>query len=135
VLADTPTEWGVVCEITKHQIAPELETVIYRVASEALANARKHAQAARVDILVEPSEAGTLRLVIADDGIGFDVRAAKERTARGERYGLLGMKERVAGLGGTYRVTSRPGSGTRVEAFLPLKARVVKEVEHELAAA
>lgn len=134
-LADTPTEWGVVCEIKKHQLAPELETVIYRVASEALANARKHAQASRVDILVEPSEAGTLRLVIADDGIGFDVRAAKERTARGERYGLLGMKERVAGLGGTYLVTSRPGSGTQIEAVLPLKARVVKEVDNELAAA
>ena len=134
-LADTVTEWGVVCEIKKHQLAPELETVIYRVASEALANARKHAQASRVDILVEPSEAGTLRLVIADDGIGFDVRAAKERTARGERYGLLGMKERVAGLGGTYLVTSRPGSGTQIEAVLPLKARVVKEVDNELAAA
>ena len=134
-LANTVTEWGVICEIKKHQLAPELETVIYRVASEALANARKHAQASRVDILVEPSEAGTLRLVIADDGIGFDVRAAKERTARGERYGLLGMKERVAGLGGTYLVTSRPGSGTQIEAVLPLKARVVKEVDNELAAA
>jgi signal transduction histidine kinase len=135
-LANTVTEWGVICEIKKHQLAPELETVIYRVASEALVNARKHAQASRVDILVERSEAGTLRLVIADDGIGFDIRAAKERTARGERYGLLGMKERVAGLGGTYRVTSRPGSGTQIEAVLPLKARVAEDVrEHELAVA
>lgn len=135
-LANTVTEWGVICEIKKHQLAPELETVIYRVASEALVNARKHAQASRVDILVEPSEAGTLRLVIADDGIGFDIRAANERTARGERYGLLGMKERVAGLGGTYRVTSRPGSGTQIEAVLPLKARVAEDVrEDELAVA
>ena len=135
-LADTATEWGVVCEIEKHQLAPELETVIYRVASEALVNARKHAQAARVDLLVEASDAEMLHLVIVDDGRGFDVDAVTERTARGERFGLLGMEERVAGLGGTCRVTSRPGSGTRVEAFLPLKARVAEEVrERALAVA
>lgn len=136
MLAGTPTEWGVVCEITKHQLAPELETVIYRVASEALANARKHAQAARVDILVERSDVETLHLVIVDDGRGFDVDDLTERTARGERFGLLGIEERVAGLGGTCRVISRPGSGTRVEAFLPSKTRVAEEVrEHELAVA
>jgi signal transduction histidine kinase len=135
-LADTATEWRVVCEIEKHQLAPELETVIYRVASEALVNARKHARAARVDILVERSDAEMLHLVVVDDGNGFDVDAVTERTERGERFGLLGMEERVAGLGGTCWVTSRPGSGTRVEAFLPLKRRVAEEVrEHELAVA
>jgi len=134
--ADTPTEWGVVCEIPKHQLAPELETVIYRVASEAFANARKHAKAARVDILVDSSDVETLHLVIVDDGRGFDVDAVEGCTSRGERFGLLGMEERVAGLGGTCRVISRPGSGTRVEAFLPLKTRVAEGVrEHELAVA
>ena len=99
-------------------------------------NARKHARAARVDILVERSDAEMLHLVIVDDGNGFDVDAVTERTERGERFGLLGMEERVAGLGGTCWVTSRPGSGTRVEAFLPLKTRVAEEVrEHELAVA
>lgn len=135
VLAETPTAWVVSCEIEKHQLAPELETVIYRVANEALVNAHKHAQAARVDIQVGASDAKTLRLVVADDGKGFDVDSV-EQTPEGGRYGLLGMEERVAGLGGTCRVTSRPGFGTRVEAFLPLKARVVEEVRaHELAVA
>src|SRR5665213_3617231 len=91
-LADTATEWGVVCEIAKHQLAPELETVIYRVASEAFANARKHAKAARVDILVDSSDVETLHLVIVDDGRGFDVDAVEGCTSRGERFGLLGME-------------------------------------------
>jgi signal transduction histidine kinase len=135
VLSDTATKWGVSCQIEKHQLAPELETVIYRVANEALVNARKHAHATRLDILVGSGGADTLRLVVADDGRGFDVDAVEERTAHGERYGLLGMEERVAGLGGTFHVTSRPGFGTRVEAFLPLKARVVEVLEHDLAVA
>jgi signal transduction histidine kinase len=98
-------------------------------------NAHKHAHATRLDILVGSGGADTLRLVVADDGRGFDVDAVEERTAHGERYGLLGMEERVAGLGGTFHVTSRPGFGTRVEAFLPLKARVVEVLEHDLAVA
>jgi len=134
VLADTPIEWGVRCEVGQQRLAPELETVVYRVAYEALANARKHSQGTRVDVLV--SRVGdTLRLVVADDGRGFDTATACSASG-GKCYGLLGMHERVGGLGGTCRVDSRPGAGTSVEAFLPLKVRNVEEMRtHELAVA
>jgi signal transduction histidine kinase len=134
VLADTPIEWGVRCEIGKHALAPELETVIYRVAYEALVNVRKHSQGTRVDVLLSARDAA-LHLVVADDGRGFET-AAVGNASDGKRYGLLGMHERVGGLGGTCRVDSRPGAGTRVEASLPLKVRTVEEVRtHELAVA
>ncbi|MGZ8715765.1 MAG: sensor histidine kinase [Gaiellaceae bacterium] len=134
VLADTPIEWNVRCEIGKHRLAPELETVVYRVVHEALVNVRKHSGGTRVDVFVL-SIGLALRLVVADDGRGFDM-AAVDGVSDRKRFGLLGIHERVGGLGGTCRVDSRPGVGTRVEAFLPLKERTAEEVRpHELAVA
>lgn len=135
VLAGTPIEWSVRCEIGKHQLAPELETVVYRVVNEALINVRKHSGGTHVDVLVLPDGDG-LHLVVADDGRGFDM-AAVDGVSDGKRYGVIGMHERVGGLGGTCRVDSRPGGGTRIEAFLPLKVRNVEEEvhTHELAVA
>ena len=87
-----------------------------------------------MDVLVLPA-GDALRLVVADDGRGFDM-AAVDGVSDRKRYGLLGIHERVGGLGGTCRVDSRPGGGTRIEAFLPLKVRDAEEVHtHELAVA
>ena len=134
VLAGTPIEWSVRCEIGKHQLAPELETVVYRVVNEALINVRKHSEGTHVDVLVLSVD-DALRLVVEDDGRGFDMAAA-DGVSNGKRYGVLGMHERVGGLGGTCRVDSRPGGGTRIEAFLPLKVWHAEEVRtHELAVA
>jgi signal transduction histidine kinase len=134
VLAGTPIEWSVRCEIGKNQLAPELETVVYRVVNEALINVRKHSGGTHVDVFVL-SVGLALRLVVADDGRGFDM-AAVDGVSDRKRFGLLGIHERVGGLGGTCRVDSRPGVGTRIEAFLPLKVRDSEEVHtHELAVA
>ena len=134
VLADTPIEWSLRCEIGAHHLAPELETAVYRVVKEALVNVRKHSGGTHVDVFVL-SVGLALRLVVADDGRGFDM-AAVDGVSDRKRFGLLGIHERVGGLGGTCRVDSRPGFGTRIEAFLPLKVRDSEEVPtHELAVA
>lgn len=134
VLAGTAIEWSVRCEIGRHRLAPELETVVYRVAHEALVNVRKHSRGTRVDVLVLP-DGDTLRLVVSDDGRGFDLDAA-DVVSGGKRYGLLGMHERVGGLGGTCTVDSRPDGGTRIEALLPLETRAAEGAgAHELAVA
>jgi Signal transduction histidine kinase len=87
-----------------------------------------------VDVLVLPVD-DALRLVVEDDGRGFDMAAA-DGVSDGKRYGVLGMHERVGGLGGTCRIDSSPGGGTRIEAFLPLKVRHAEEARtHELAVA
>lgn len=91
-----------------------IESELYHVAGEALANVERHARATEVRIALSVS-GDTLKLVVADDGAGFDTRVPHP-----QRHGLLGMRERVRLLGGRLRVSSRPGHGTRVSVQVPL---------------
>jgi signal transduction histidine kinase len=85
---------------------------LFRIAQEALTNVAKHAQATEVSVTVEV-DSGTLRLVVADDGIGFDAaHLAEPNGSRG--WGLLTMTERAEAVGGRCRIESDPGQGTRV---------------------
>jgi signal transduction histidine kinase len=95
------------------RLGPELETVVYRLAQEALSNIVKHAEATAATLRVA-GRGDQLELVVADDGAGFDPGAESDG------YGLAGMRERVELAGGDLRIESRPGTGTRVLAALPL---------------
>ncbi|GEM_PF-628439 len=97
----------------------DLETACFRVAQEALHNIVRHAQAQHVTIDLWQDQQ-TLHMRIRDDGIGFDVRAAQERAARGSSGGLLGMRERVALAGGSLMIDSTPNMGTSLWVRLPL---------------
>lgn len=92
----------------------EREEVLMRVALEALANVRKHARAAKVEVTLA-CEASEARLTVVDDGRGFDAVAA----ARERGFGLTSMRDRLRELAGRLRVVSAPGAGTTVEATLP----------------
>jgi signal transduction histidine kinase len=93
-------------------MAARVENGLFRIAQEALTNVAKHAQATRVTVTVEV-EGGTLRLVVADDGIGFDLEhLAEPDGSRG--WGLLTMTERAEGVGGRCRIETGPGQGTQV---------------------
>ncbi len=87
---------------------------VYRIVQEALTNVLKHAQASSVAVQVLVHQ-GILSLAVEDSGSGFD--PAKSPA---DRLGLLGMRERVALLGGTFSLRAAPGRGTRIEATLPL---------------
>jgi len=63
---------------------------------------------------------GFVELVVRDDGVGFDVGRTLERAARGSNLGLIGMRERVEILGGTLKIDSGVGQGTRICIALPL---------------
>jgi signal transduction histidine kinase len=93
--------------------------VVLRCLQEALSNVRKHAGAARVTVTLAGEDDGTLRLVVEDDGRGFDV--SSPRTG----YGLDGMSDRVALAGGTVEVTAIPGAGTTLSVRLPAPAAAV----------
>jgi len=88
------------------------ETALFRVAQEALTNVAKHAQASQVTVTVE-ADSETVRLLIADDGVGFDFMHLAERS-RGRGWGLLTMAERAEAVGGQCFIESFPGLGTRV---------------------
>jgi signal transduction histidine kinase len=92
-----------------------LETALFRVVQEALANVARHAQARRVEVAMTHDREGvTLR--VADDGRGFDPVAPRP----GTHLGLWSMRERVEQLGGRFEVESAPGAGTTVRATIPL---------------
>jgi signal transduction histidine kinase len=90
--------------------APELEREVFRIAQEALQNALRHADAARLEVGLEASD-GRLRLTVRDDGIGFDPQASGIRS---RRLGLTSMEERAEAIGGTLAIESRVGEGTTV---------------------
>ncbi|MER7518899.1 GAF domain-containing sensor histidine kinase [Streptomyces sp. NPDC126499] len=91
------------------------EEAMLRVAQEALHNALRHSGAARVTVSLSRSGQGA-RLTVTDDGRGFD--PATVRTA-GRHLGLVSMRDRAAGVGGTLTVTSAPGRGTTIEMEVP----------------
>ena len=94
----------------------ELETAIYRIVQEALANVVKHAAARSVSIVVSGS-AGSVRAIVEDDGRGFALGTVREHA-----LGLVGMRERAQLLGGRVDVESAPGAGTTIVVELPLSA-------------
>lgn len=98
-------------------------TVLFRAAQEALTNARRHSGARRVRVSVTLDDRQA-RLVVADDGRGFDPasRAAPQGWAAREGFGLLGIRERAALAGGHAEVDGQPGAGTTVTVTVPVTA-------------
>jgi PAS domain S-box-containing protein len=99
----------------------ELETACFRVAQEAMTNVARHARARHVWLELRALGEG-IELGVRDDGIGFDVGAARERAAGGTSMGLLGMQERVSLVGGELEIVSAPGRGTAVRALFGIQA-------------
>jgi signal transduction histidine kinase len=92
-------------------------TVLFRVAQEALTNVARHAQAGRVEVSIRKL-ADSVCMTIKDDGRSFQVERAA-RTGGNRHLGLLGMRERLEMVGGSFGVASAPGTGTTIEARLP----------------
>ncbi len=101
------------------RLHPGVETAIYRAVQEALNNATKHAEARSVTVRVKRREKSVV-CSVRDDGVGFDASAMLAR--KGNRgLGLLGIRERVAALGGTVQIHSAPGQGTEITITVPLE--------------
>jgi signal transduction histidine kinase len=97
------------------EIARPIQQVIYRVAQESLNNILKHSQATRVNLFLGSTDK-SIRLSVRDNGAGFSTEAAMSKPMS---FGLAGMRERAALLGGTLQVRSTPGRGATVTLDLP----------------
>jgi two-component system NarL family sensor kinase len=95
-------------------LSPEIETQVFYIATEALTNIRKHANAREVSLRLEPSR-GNLRLTIEDDGDGFRVRGANRKG-----LGLRGIETRARTIGGRATFRSGAARGTRITVVLPV---------------
>lgn len=102
---------NVATQLEIDDLPDEYKTCVYRVVQEALHNCERHSRATTVHIRVE-KKPDRLRLIIQDDGQGFDVRQVKG-------VGLLGIQERVARLGGKASIHSKTGDGTALSVELP----------------
>jgi two-component system sensor histidine kinase UhpB len=104
--------WQLACDAAVDELPESLQIQVFRIVQEALSNAVKHAAPSQVRAGLAFSDDG-LCLSVADDGAGFDPQA----TTLG--MGLTGMRERVLGLDGEFRIVSSAGQGTRIEARIP----------------
>lgn len=89
-------------------LPPSVEQTLYRVAQEAIENVVRHARAKRLTVRL--FHEGCMKLIVEDDGVGFDPRAPSESG----HFGLMGLRERAELLGGALRIESHTGKGTKV---------------------
>ena len=118
-LVDYRRQESIEVELTEAGLTAPIPTdtasCLYRVAQEALRNVARHARASCVSVSLDDEDGG-VRMVIADDGIGFDA-STKDRV--GSRLGIVGMQERVRLVDGRFALESQPGVGTRVDVWVP----------------
>ncbi len=115
VARSTDLRIDVAAEDLPRELPDEHKTCIFRLVQEALNNVCRHANANHVAIGLQAGDS-QLTVTVRDDGRGFI-------PGRSNGLGLIGMKERVDGLGGRLRIESSPGKGTLLEASLPLPIR------------
>jgi signal transduction histidine kinase len=117
-LAGTALATGYAVRGTRRALDPEVETVVFRVAQEAVANILKHAEAHSMRATLSYGR-HRVRLVVADDGRGFIVHPDLQTYAG--HWGLLGMRERASQLHARLTVRSAPGQGTRILLDVPTR--------------
>jgi signal transduction histidine kinase len=102
---------------------------LFSIASEVVNNARKHAQASRIEVSVH-TEHEMMVLNITDNGVGFDVeKALEEAKLREGHLGLINLQERAALLEGALHIDSTPGSGTRTTVVIPVEVIEMRREE------
>jgi signal transduction histidine kinase len=102
------------CEGAPVHVPPGVASHLFRVAQEGVTNALKHAQARRIEIILE-FKPESVELRVNDDGCGFDTAAA----AANGHFGLLGLRERARALAAELILDSTPGHGTRIRLVVP----------------
>ena len=117
---------------SERRIMPDIETILFRIAQESFSNVTKHARASLVRILIDFGESA-IGLRIQDNGCGFipqDILGSDPK----HQWGLLGIRERVALVGGTCDIVSWPGDGTTIQVTFRCKRKVpVSEITLVLA--
>jgi PAS domain S-box-containing protein len=132
-IASHVTSWGEqfgircdmhVLELEDVPLADDVALVLYRCVQEALTNILKHAKAKNVSVVARLGDSD-VRLIIEDDGVGFDMETAVMSKGGRRGLGLAGMRERMSLIGGNIDIESRVGSGTTLFLIVPMKPNEV----------
>jgi signal transduction histidine kinase len=119
---DSDIRFRIASEGLTSRLSARIEVGLYRIIEEALENARQHSQAndVRIELVADGK---TVRLLVDDDGTGFDPAEIGQRNTD-SGFGLLGIRERARLLGGSLTITSAPDSGTNLSVVVPYEARM-----------
>ncbi|MDZ7843456.1 MAG: PAS domain S-box protein [Anaerolineales bacterium] len=104
-------------EALKPRLSSQKESMLFRIAQEALTNVARHARAGQVTVTLQ-EEQNQVQLIIEDDGVGFDPDQVQE-FSKNRGWGLVNMEERAARIDGKFRLDSSPGQGTAVTVLVP----------------
>ncbi len=118
-LGDTGIAVTVDAAMPAQRLPAHIEVALFRVVQEAIANVARHSRAKHVVLRLTHDES-RVAVVVADDGVGFDVARVLGQTGPTGSVGLLGMQERTRLLGGRLEIESRDGGGTLVRVEVPL---------------
>ncbi len=121
---------GLQCELNlaELELPPGVSIAVYRIVQEALTNIVKYASARTVDVELLGDDEG-VSLIVHDDGTGLPAGVESNRLS----HGIIGMRQRVRALNGTFTISSRAGSGTTVEVFIPLPKAIAQPAGVETA--
>jgi PAS domain S-box-containing protein len=107
----------------EQRLSEDLKLGFFRIAQEAISNARKHSNASKVTVSLKYAEE-QIRMIISDHGAGFDVQKAKMQTSLKGSLGLTSMQERAKLIGANLEIESNPGKGTRVTVQVKLRSQL-----------
>ncbi len=107
----------------RKKLSIDMEVVLYRVCQESLNNIVKYAAASEVSVVLE-AQADKIILQVKDNGVGFEASKLTDSSETGKGVGLLGMRERVAGLNGDFEIDSSAGGGTAITVVLPFNEEI-----------
>lgn len=117
MVADASIAFGVNVCGTSRRLSPRIESVVYRIGREAIANALKHARASVIAVELT-YESQALRMTVRDDGVGLPAGSAEDAARRGH-FGIVGMRERAARAGGVLSIASIDSGGTEILLTIP----------------
>ncbi len=121
--ADIREHSGIALRVEAHgagqRLPAEVELTLFRIAQEAIRNISRHSQATAGEIMVE-FDNSRARIVVTDNGKGFEVPSTTDDLVREAKLGLAGMYERAQLLGGSLEIQSQPGEGTTVKIEMPM---------------
>jgi signal transduction histidine kinase len=120
LIAEDGIDVDVQLDMLGRDLPHEVQLALFRIAQEALGNIRKHAEASKVVIRLE-SEAGKVRMVITDNGKGFEVPPRLSDFSSTGKLGVIGMQERAQLLRGTMNIQSAAGKGTAITVEIALE--------------
>jgi len=103
----------------KYNLDENTRFLLFRSIRELMINVTKHARAAHLNIEMNRKK-DMLEIVVQDDGVGFNYNA-KLLMLKSKSYGLFSIQERISDLGGSMKITSAPGFGTKIKLIIPLR--------------